>query len=182
MHLRCVCGLNTSIRCVCGMYEYICMYLFIKTILTSSYSWSPFLSLQALSYSLPLHCGRPSSVSSSSFHTERRRVVNTPASYSGGPGFKRRPGDRLSWLRVFVVFLSPSRPTRESALKLGHDRFLPKPFQYVIHLLPLQSTLYSLSFRKKKALLSEKLPIFSSFLASYIGTLSLSNSGAYCRW
>jgi hypothetical protein len=29
--------------------------------------------------------------------TERRgRVVITPASYSGGPGFKSRPGDRLS--------------------------------------------------------------------------------------
>jgi hypothetical protein len=28
--------------------------------------------------------------------TERRdRVVNTPASYSGGPGFKSLPGDRL---------------------------------------------------------------------------------------
>jgi hypothetical protein len=29
--------------------------------------------------------------------TERRgRVVNTPASYSGGPGFKSQPGDQLS--------------------------------------------------------------------------------------
>jgi hypothetical protein len=29
--------------------------------------------------------------------TERHgRVVNNPASYSGGPGFKSRPGDRLS--------------------------------------------------------------------------------------
>jgi hypothetical protein len=29
--------------------------------------------------------------------TERRgRMVNTPASYSGFPGFKSRPGDRLS--------------------------------------------------------------------------------------
>jgi hypothetical protein len=39
----------------------------------------------------------------------RGRVVSTPASYSGGPGFKSRPGDRLYWLRFFVVFLSPSR-------------------------------------------------------------------------
>jgi hypothetical protein len=30
-------------------------------------------------------------------HTERRdRMVNTPASYLGGPGFKSRPVDRLS--------------------------------------------------------------------------------------
>jgi hypothetical protein len=27
----------------------------------------------------------------------RSRVVSTPASYSGGPEFKSRPGDRLSW-------------------------------------------------------------------------------------
>jgi hypothetical protein len=32
-----------------------------------------------------------------SYLTERLvRVVNTPASYSGGPGFKYRPGDRQS--------------------------------------------------------------------------------------
>jgi hypothetical protein len=36
-------------------------------------------------------------------------VVNTPASYSGGPGFKFLFGDRLSLLMLFVVFLSPSR-------------------------------------------------------------------------
>jgi hypothetical protein len=36
------------------------------------------------------------------------RVVRTPTSYSRGPGFSR-PGDRLSWLRFLVVFLSPSR-------------------------------------------------------------------------
>jgi hypothetical protein len=27
------------------------------------------------------------------------RAVNTPASYSGDPGFKYRPDDRLSWIR-----------------------------------------------------------------------------------
>jgi hypothetical protein len=35
------------------------------------------------------------------------RVVSIPASYSGGPGFKTRPRDRLSWQRGFKVFLSP---------------------------------------------------------------------------
>jgi hypothetical protein len=35
-------------------------------------------------------------------------VVNTPASYSGGPRFKSWPRDRLSWLRFLVV--SPSPP------------------------------------------------------------------------
>jgi hypothetical protein len=36
-------------------------------------------------------------------------VVYTPASYSWGPWFKSRFGDRLYWLRIFVVFLSPSK-------------------------------------------------------------------------
>jgi hypothetical protein len=31
-------------------------------------------------------------------------VVNTPASQSGGPGFKSRPGDRLPLLKVFRGF------------------------------------------------------------------------------
>jgi hypothetical protein len=37
------------------------------------------------------------------------QVVNTPASYSGGPGFKSWLRDWLSWLRFFMVFHSPSR-------------------------------------------------------------------------
>jgi hypothetical protein len=45
-------------------------------------------------------------------------------------------------------FLSPPGECRHSTLKLGHDRFLPSPFQFVIHLPPLQSTLYSLSHWK----------------------------------
>jgi hypothetical protein len=45
------------------------------------------------------------------------------------------PGDRLSWLKLFVVFLSPSRKYRNSILKLVHDHFPPKPFQFTaIHL------------------------------------------------
>lgn len=36
-------------------------------------------------------------------------VVSTPTLYSRGPGLKSRPGDRISWLRVFAVFLSPSK-------------------------------------------------------------------------
>jgi hypothetical protein len=36
-------------------------------------------------------------VCDSNTKTERRgRVINTPASYSGGPGLKSRPGHRLS--------------------------------------------------------------------------------------
>jgi hypothetical protein len=42
------------------------------------------------------------------FSTERpNEVVNTSASYSGGPWFKSLPQDMLPWLRFFVVFQSP---------------------------------------------------------------------------
>jgi hypothetical protein len=30
------------------------------------------------------------------------RVVNTSVSYSGGPGFKFRPGNQLFWLKFFL--------------------------------------------------------------------------------
>jgi hypothetical protein len=41
--------------------------------------------------------------------TERcGRVVSTSASYSGDRGFKALPGDRLSWQRFPVAFLSPT--------------------------------------------------------------------------
>jgi hypothetical protein len=36
-------------------------------------------------------------------------ILNTPASYSGDPRFKSRPGDRTSWLRSLLVFLRPSK-------------------------------------------------------------------------
>jgi hypothetical protein len=35
-------------------------------------------------------------------------------------------------LSVFVVFLSPSSKCQDSALKSGHNRFLPNPFQFII--------------------------------------------------
>jgi hypothetical protein len=42
--------------------------------------------------------------------TERPgRVGNTPASYSGGPGFDSRPRPRPFLIEIFVVLLSPSR-------------------------------------------------------------------------
>jgi hypothetical protein len=57
--------------------------------------------------------------------TERRgRVVNTPASYSGGTGFKSRPRDRLSWVR-FCGF-SQSLQARSGIW----PRIWPRPFLY----------------------------------------------------
>jgi hypothetical protein len=43
----------------------------------------------------------------------RGQVVNNPALYLGGPEFKSRPRDRLSWLIFFVVFLDSSRRITE---------------------------------------------------------------------
>jgi hypothetical protein len=64
--------------------------------------------------------------------TERRcREVSTPASYSASPGFKFQSEDRLSLLRVFVVFLSSSRQALGQYLKSGHDHFFRRPFQFI---------------------------------------------------
>jgi hypothetical protein len=41
-----------------------------------------------------------------------------------------------------VVFLSPPGECRESALKLGHDRFLPNSYQFTT--IPLTPTIYNL--------------------------------------
>jgi hypothetical protein len=79
-------------------------------------------------------------------NNERRgRVDNTSASYSGCPWFKSRPGNSLSWLRLFMVFFSPSRQILGLYLKLGHDHFLIHPFQFIIHLSPIHYTLYILN-------------------------------------
>jgi hypothetical protein len=43
-------------------------------------------------------------------------TVSTSALYLGGPRLKSRPRDWLSWLRSFVVFLSPSRYCSDSSL------------------------------------------------------------------
>jgi hypothetical protein len=60
---------------------------------------------------------------------ERRSwMVKTPVSYSGGPGFKFRFGDRLSWLRLFVYSSVPSGSCLDTTLKLGDDHFLPHVF------------------------------------------------------
>jgi hypothetical protein len=92
-------------------------------------------------------------------NTERHgRVVNTPASYSGSPGFKSRSTERLSWLRFSWFFSIPPGECRNSTLKLDHARFLPNPFHFIINLSPFHSTLYSLRCWKA---LSNKLSIYT---------------------
>jgi hypothetical protein len=55
-----------------------------------------------------------------------RRVLFTPASYSGGPAFRSRP-----WLRIYVIFLGASRKLLSCRLQLHNDRFLLYPFQFI---------------------------------------------------
>jgi hypothetical protein len=53
--------------------------------------------------------------------TERLGPVgNTPASYSGGPGFKFRDGDRLSLLRFFRSFSQSLQANAGIVLKITH--------------------------------------------------------------
>lgn len=49
-------------------------------------------------------------------HHNRSWVVGTLASNSGRRRFKSRPGHRLSWLRISVVFLSPLCISRDGSL------------------------------------------------------------------
>jgi hypothetical protein len=62
----------------------------------------------------------------SDFTKRRGRVVNTPASYSGGVRFKSRAKDWLSGLRIFVGFLSPSRLIVEYEPKIRPRPILSK--------------------------------------------------------
>jgi len=45
-----------------------------------------------------------------------------------------------------VIFLGPSRRMTGQFLKLGHDRFLLHPFEFIMHLTCLHSTLCHLSY------------------------------------
>jgi hypothetical protein len=66
------------------------------------------------------------------------RVLNTPASYSQGLGFKPQHWRPAILIEVFSWFYSvPPGECHNSNLKLGHERFQPNPFQVIIiHLSP----------------------------------------------
>jgi hypothetical protein len=60
----------------------------------------------------------------------------------GGPGFKSRPENWLSWLRFFVIFLSPCKKMAGQCIKLNHHRFLPHLFPIYYSQTILFLTLY----------------------------------------
>jgi hypothetical protein len=68
-------------------------------------------------------------------------IWEVPGSYLG-------PGDRLSRLRFFVVFLSLSTQTLGQYLKIRPFPLSSKSFQFIIHLSPYHLMLYSLSYWK----------------------------------
>jgi hypothetical protein len=61
-------------------------------------------------------------------------VVKTHDTYSGDLGFKSRPGDRLSWLRLLCFSSVPPGKFLDRILKLGYDYFLTYPFQFFFYL------------------------------------------------
>jgi hypothetical protein len=107
-------------------------------------------------------------------------MVNTPNSYSGGPGFKPRPGERLFWGFSCVISVTLSKGW-DSTSKAGYGRFITTPFRFTIHLSSFHSTLYSLSHWKS---VTEKLQTnqisftlqFSNYFASQAQVLRVSNS------
>jgi hypothetical protein len=58
----------------------------------------------------------------------------------------QRPAN-LAEVFSWISSVSPGT-CQDSTLKLGHDRFFPHPFQFIAHLSPFHSTLYSLSYRQ----------------------------------
>jgi hypothetical protein len=67
-------------------------------------------------------------------HSRSCRICKSFASYSERARIESRLWHRLSWLRYFVNFLSHSRKICGIVPRLGHYRFLPDPFQIIIHL------------------------------------------------
>jgi hypothetical protein len=75
--------------------------------------------------------------------SERRgRVVSCPASYPGGPRFKSRVGNRVSW--GCSCFPNSLKENAGIIPKVGHDRLLLNPFHFFIYLTPFHSLLYNL--------------------------------------
>jgi hypothetical protein len=64
--------------------------------------------------------------------------------YPGVPGLNL--GSETGILTEIFRVIPQSLERRDSAVKSGHDRFLPHLFQFVIRLSPFHSTLYSFSY------------------------------------
>jgi hypothetical protein len=99
--------------------------------------------------------------------TERRgRLVNTPL-YLRGPRFKSRSGNRLSWLKFFLVSHSPSTWMPGYSVNWATDRLFPNTLLFIIHLSCFHSTLISVAEKASLNKLQNKQQSFVS-LTSYV--------------
>jgi hypothetical protein len=100
---------------------------FWKVIIHDAQSW--FLQSSSLG---TIHIHTDTHISFTRTTKRHGWVVSTPTSYSGGLGFDSRPW-RLSILIEVLWFFSVTLGEgRDSTLKLGHDHFVPNPFQFII--------------------------------------------------
>jgi hypothetical protein len=107
-------------------------------------------------------------------HLSTYVILCDPASYTGGPGFKSWPGDRLSWLRTTVLSSVPLGECWGIPLKLDHDSVVPNSFQVIIHLSPFHLTLHwSLIMSMVWDFISELRPptglLFNPQVIAYMG-------------
>jgi hypothetical protein len=63
------------------------------------------------------------------------KIGSTPASHPEEPGFKYRLGNLLSWLGIFVTFLTIWKQISGQYLNLGHACFLANPFLLIDQLI-----------------------------------------------
>jgi hypothetical protein len=79
------------------------------------------------------------------FIEHRGRLVNAPAFIREVPGSNLSPDTGYPDLGFSWLFSVPPGKFWDITLKLGHDRFLPTPFQLIIHLSSLYTVLNCLS-------------------------------------
>jgi hypothetical protein len=78
------------------------------------------------------------------------RVVSTPASYSGGPGLKSRPGNRLSSFEVFRDFSQFFQINIRRETSIRPRQFPSTSFPIQDSPITLSSTLFSQLLRKRR--------------------------------
>jgi hypothetical protein len=113
-----------------------------------------------------LSWARPAQPTSPRRHTpyqRRGRVINTLLRIQQVPRSNLGPETGYPDLRFIVVFFDPSRQMSGYYLKLGHDRFHPHPFRFIVHFYPF-SGLISPGFRPKFCMHVSSVPWRTCFL------------------
>jgi hypothetical protein len=107
--------------------------------------------------------------------TERRsRVADTFSSYLESPGFTFRPWNWLTWPRYFVAFLIHLGKCWDNTLKLGHDHFLPHPFQFICHHAFFRHSIFSCHWKSVIIHTTNKICTLHQIVFSYVTTANRS--------